>query len=154
MEDTESPNGQVSVATETPQMNYTRYRRYHANDSLIGQPVPCSRPEKLCFQHNLLYSPTWNKCVALGDAGGNDCEFVADKNEFLHGSGHLVAVCDAQPLQHCPKRLGVRMAWDGECYAHSLVRDELCACAELPTLHPLGGRECRCHSPTPSPPAR
>ncbi|KAK7865876.1 hypothetical protein R5R35_003990 [Gryllus longicercus] len=121
------------------------YQRYFANDSLIGRPVPCTRDDKICFRHNLVFDPSIDRCQPLGEGRHFNCDLRPNRTEFEHGSGRLLGVC--KPYEDpCT---GYRMAYDGRCYRKEVVRDVLCGCEAKPTRHFLEGVECRGSPATP-----
>ncbi|KAK7793012.1 hypothetical protein R5R35_003561 [Gryllus longicercus] len=121
------------------------YRRYFANDSLIGRPVPCTREDKVCFRHNLVFNPSIDRCQPLGGGRHFNCDLRPNRTEFEHGSGRLLGVC--KPYEDPCK--GYRMAYDGRCYRKEVVRDVICGCESKPTRHFLEGVECRGSPATP-----
>ncbi|KAK7865646.1 hypothetical protein R5R35_006902 [Gryllus longicercus] len=124
------------------------YRRFHANDSLVGRAVPCSRDEKLCLRRNLLFHPPSGKCLGLVGPASAPCDVAVDGAQLESGSGHVVGTCLPSRRGDC---VGFRMAFDGKCYREELVRDVICGCQDPPVPHPLAGFECRCapHRPAP-----
>ncbi|KAK7792232.1 hypothetical protein R5R35_014710 [Gryllus longicercus] len=133
------PPASAATPTPLPVVGIRGYRRFHANDSYIGTSIPCTYEEKLCFRYNTLYSRFTRRCLEEPDI----CDHAADRQEFLHGSGHLLAAC----RNFTDPCVGgkYRMAFDGRCYPARVVREVLCGCAAPPTPHFLGvGVECRC----------
>ncbi|KAK7867342.1 hypothetical protein R5R35_001117 [Gryllus longicercus] len=119
------------------------YRRYFANDSLIGRPVPCTRDDKICFRHNLVFDPSLDRCQPVG-RGKLGCDLRPNRNEFEKG-GHIIGVCNTYK-DPCK---GYRMAYDGRCYRKEVVRDVICGCGVKLTHHILSGVECRKSPATP-----
>ncbi|KAK7867341.1 hypothetical protein R5R35_001116 [Gryllus longicercus] len=114
------------------------YRRYFANDSLIGRPVPCTRDDKICFRHNLVFDPSQDRCEPIGKGRDGECDLRPNRTKFEKGGG-IIGVCKTynDPCK------GYRMAYDGRCYRKEVVRDVICGCGAKPTRHFLGGVECR-----------
>ncbi|KAK7865645.1 hypothetical protein R5R35_006901 [Gryllus longicercus] len=127
-------------------LGWRGYRRFHANDSLLGRPVPCTADEKACFRYNMLFNPEADRCQPLGHGSPAGCQLTANRTEYERGSGHIYGVC-IDYEDPCP---GHRMAYDGRCYRKHVVRDVICGCAAGPARHFLGGAECRCSPAAPA----
>ncbi|GLG92646.1 Protein of unknown function [Gryllus bimaculatus] len=122
------------------------YRRYFANDSLIGRPVPCTREDKICFRHNLVYYPSQERCDYIGryfvDCYANSgcyCKLTVNRTELEFGSGRLVGSCPKY-MDPCS---GYRMAYDDKCYKKKIVQEVICGADAEITVHILGDMECR-----------
>ncbi|KAK7867343.1 hypothetical protein R5R35_001118 [Gryllus longicercus] len=132
------PSSSSSHTNSSAPVGLHGYRRYFANDSLIGRPVPCTRDDKICFRHNLVFHPTHNICVPVG---GSDVY----RAEFERGSGRFLG---AKP-KYADPCTGYRMAYDGICYENNIVHDVICGRDANLTRHPLGNEECRVAQPNP-----
>ncbi|KAK7870776.1 hypothetical protein R5R35_005442 [Gryllus longicercus] len=130
-----------SSTTATEGVARRGFVRFHANDSHVGQPVPCTRDEKVCLRHNLVFHPKSDRCQPLGE-GGHGCNLRVSRQEFEHGSGHIVGVCQKYD-DPCSYGLRHRMAYDGRCYDQQVVYDTLCGSDSTLSFHFLGGMECR-----------
>ncbi|KAK7870857.1 hypothetical protein R5R35_011244 [Gryllus longicercus] len=122
------------------------YKRFHANDSYIGEPIPCTDDEKVCFGYNLVLDTDSDTCQAIGGGYVGGCVLRADRKEFEETSGRLYGVC--QEFDDPCRGVGFRMANDGRCYTPDIVRNVLCGCDAPPTFHLLGNYECRCTTPS------
>ncbi|GLG94551.1 Protein of unknown function, partial [Gryllus bimaculatus] len=104
----------VTVKLPSSHVGRQRYQRFFANDSLIGRPVPCTREDKICFRHNLIFDPVTDRCEPFGKVCDTLEEKVllVDRTELEHGSGRVVGSCQ----EYNNECSGYRMAYDGICH--------------------------------------